>query len=112
MQPSTFGEWLRKQRTDLRLTRREFANRIGCSVALLRKIEDGERRPSAQVAELIANSLDITPAYRSTFVKVARGELSVDRLPRESKPVTASALPRTNLPVLPTPPDRSPARAA
>jgi predicted ATPase/transcriptional regulator with XRE-family HTH domain len=99
----TFGELIRQQRNTLRLTREQFASRVGCSVALLRKIEDGERRPSIQIAELMANSLDIPAAERSTFVKVARGELSVDRLSRLIKPVTASTSPRINLPISPTP---------
>jgi len=41
----TFGAWLRQQRNQLKLTREQFAERVGCSVALLCKIEDGERRP-------------------------------------------------------------------
>ena len=105
--PVTFGDWLRQSRNELRLTREQFAERVGCSVALLRKIEDGERRPSTQIAELIANCLNIPAAERSTFVRVARGELGVSRLPSALKPVaasTASASPlRVNLPVLPTP---------
>jgi transcriptional regulator with XRE-family HTH domain len=76
----TFGEWLRYQREQLQLTRQQFASRVGCSVALLRKIEDGERRPSEQIAGLMANSLNIPPSDRGTFVKVARGDLSVARL--------------------------------
>jgi transcriptional regulator with XRE-family HTH domain len=40
----TFGEWLRQQREQLKLTRAQLAERVGCSVAWLRKIEDGERR--------------------------------------------------------------------
>src|SRR5512146_971089 len=101
--PSTFGEWLRHSRNDLKLTREEFAGRIGCSVALLRKIEDGERRPSVQIAELIANSLNIPPEERATFVKVARGELNVE--PPAPRPISASkkSQARTNLPMLPTP---------
>src|SRR5512136_1411096 len=105
--PITFGEWLRQSRNELRLTREEFAKRVGCSVSALRKIEDGERRPSTQIAELMANCLNIPSAERSTFVKVARGELGVNRLLPALKPVaasTASAPPlRVNLPVLPTP---------
>jgi predicted ATPase/transcriptional regulator with XRE-family HTH domain len=107
--PTTFGEWLRQSRSERRLTREEFARRVGCSVSLLRKIEGGERRPSSQIAELIANCLNVPPAERSSFVKVARGELSVDHLPPLSKragsPTTTSAStsPRTNLPVLPNP---------
>jgi predicted ATPase/transcriptional regulator with XRE-family HTH domain len=107
--PLTFGEWLRQSRNELRLTREELARRIGCSVSALRKIEDGQRRPSGQIAELMANCLNIPTAERSTFVKVARGELSVDRLPPLSKPLaslsvsSASTTLRTNLPALPTP---------
>src|SRR5512136_251244 len=102
----TFGAWLRQQRGQLKLTREQFAERVGCSVALLRKIEDGERHPSTQIAELIANSLNIPEADRATFVRVARGELNLERLPAILKPVTvpiAVPPPRINLPVLPTP---------
>ena len=105
----TFGEWLRQQRIQLKLTRKQFAERVSCSVAFLRKIENGERRPSIQIAELMANCLDIPPSERSTFVKVARGEWNVDRLSPVSK-LTASpnnspdsATSKINLPILPTP---------
>jgi len=109
--PITFGEWLHQRRNGLGLTRKEFARRVGCSVSTLRKIEDSERRPSGQIAELVANCLDIPPAERSTFVKVARGELGVDRLPRLSRgpaglsvsPASTASAPRSNLPALPTP---------
>jgi predicted ATPase len=76
---------------------------------MLRKMEADERRPSTQIAELIAGALEIPAAQRSTFVKVARGELVVDRLVPFSVPVQrpgmppAAASPRNNLPVLPTP---------
>ncbi len=99
----TFGEWLRLQRNDRKLTREEFAKRVGCSIALLRKIEDAERRPSVQIAELIAGCLNIPLEERPTFVKVARGELSVDRLTPLSKPNDASVSQCCNLPVFPTP---------
>jgi predicted ATPase/DNA-binding XRE family transcriptional regulator len=107
----TFGEWLRGQRNDRKLTREEFANRVGCSVAMLRKMEDGERRPSAQIAELIANCLGISLDGRAAFIKVARGEWSINRLISGSKQIThpnifsARAAPplRVNLPVLPVP---------
>ncbi|GJQ35223.1 MAG: hypothetical protein JETCAE01_12330 [Anaerolineaceae bacterium] len=102
----TFGEWLREQRTARRLTREEFANRVGCSVAMLRKIEGDERRPSAQIAELIANILEI--AEREDFIKVARGEWTTDRLSPVSQRVQPPNIPpaqtsSSNLPTLPTP---------
>src|SRR5512134_3900771 len=99
----TFGEWLRGQRDERRLTRREFAERIGCSIAMLRKIEDGERQPSTQIAELIANALAIPPQERGTFVRVARGELSTERLRTGPEISQAHAASRIHLPVLPTP---------
>lgn len=101
----TFGEWLQHQRSLRRLTREEFATRVGCSVSALRKIEYGERRPSAQIAELMANCLDVPLEERSTFVRVARGELSVERLYPGSKPISTKNVssPKTNLPIFPTP---------
>src|SRR5512138_1482196 len=90
--PSTFGEWLRQRRSELRLTREQFARRVGCSVSALRKIEDGERRPSGQIAELLANCLNIPPPERSTFVKVARGECSLDRLTSLATPIAGPSV--------------------
>src|SRR5512141_1793348 len=107
--PATFGEWLSQNRKSRRLTREELAKRVGCSVSALRKFENGQRRPSGQIAELLANSLNIPPEQRPTFVKVARGELGVDRLSNlikaapESTYAAAPVAPRTNLPILPTP---------
>lgn len=97
----TFGEWLRGQRSQHKLTRQELAARIGCSVAMLRKLEDDERRPSAQIAGLIANSLNIPMDERETFIKVARGELAMARLVTPAKPAASPA--RIHLPALPTP---------
>ena len=71
----TIGEWLRGYRIARKLTWEEFAKRVGCSASALRKIENGERRPSTQIAELMANCLDVPLEERSNFVRVARGEL-------------------------------------
>jgi predicted ATPase/DNA-binding XRE family transcriptional regulator len=101
----TFGEWLRQRRDGLGLTRKELAERVGCSVSTLRKIEEGERRPSGQVAGLLANCLEVPTGERSTFLRVARGELNAERLRRERAlhSSTDSSSPKTNLPIFPTP---------
>jgi transcriptional regulator with XRE-family HTH domain len=101
----TFGEWLRGQRTARKLTREEFSERVGCSVAMLRKIENDERRPSEQIADLMANCLDVPLEERSIFIRAARGELRVDRIHSRSKPVAIPNVlsPKTNLPSFPTP---------
>ncbi|GIK43384.1 MAG: hypothetical protein BroJett011_72170 [Chloroflexota bacterium] len=76
----SFGAWLVQQRKALDLTREQLAQCIGCSVSALRKIESDERRPSRQLAELLANCLQVPPEQRATFLQVARGHLRVERL--------------------------------
>jgi len=78
--PLYFGEWLKRRREDLNLTQAELAQRTCCTVFTIRKIEAGERRPSRQLAGLLAKSLEIPCEDQDTFIKVARGELSVARL--------------------------------
>ena len=101
----TFGEWLRGERNTRRLTREQFAQRVGCSVAALRKIEDDERRPSVQVAELMANALEVPAADRETFIRVARGEWGIERLGGaiDRGQHRSSASTSTSLPVSATP---------
>ncbi len=77
----SFGEWLTEYRQNLHLQRAELASRIGCATVTLRKIEMDERRPSRQLAEQLAAQLAIPPGQRPLFVRVARGELSVNQLP-------------------------------
>jgi predicted ATPase/transcriptional regulator with XRE-family HTH domain len=79
--PTTFGDWLQQRRKALALTREQLAQRVGYSVSGLRKIESGERRPSLQIAELLANGLGVAAEERLLFLKVARGEMSLERLP-------------------------------
>lgn len=76
----SFGLWLEKRRKSLDLTRQELAQKIGCSASALRKIESDERRPSKQLAELLASTLDIPTESRAVFIRIARGELSLERL--------------------------------
>ncbi len=97
----SFGLWLKKRRRALDLTQAALAQRVGCSPATIRKIEADERRPSREIAELLANVLEIAPADRATFAKVARGERRTDRLPADV-PVGASS--PTRPPHLPRPP--------
>jgi len=79
--PVTFGEWVKQRRRSLDLTQSELADRSGCSVFALRKIESGERRPSKQLANLLARSLEIPVEDVPQFLKVARGDLNLSRLP-------------------------------
>jgi len=80
-----FSEWLKLRRKALDLTQEELAERAGCSVFALRKIESGERRPSKQLAALLATALEIPDEEQTTFIRVARGDLNIERL-RTSNP--------------------------
>jgi transcriptional regulator with XRE-family HTH domain len=71
----SFGYWLRLKRKALDLTREGLAQRVGCSAATIQKLEEEERRPSAQMAERLAEIFNIPPNEQSAFLRFARGEL-------------------------------------
>ncbi len=100
---ASFGTWLSQRRRSLNLTRNELAQRVGCSVSTLRKIESDERRPSLQIAELLAQHLQVPIDQRLLFLKVARGELSVLRLESQAVGDQATSPPSaSNLPMATT----------
>ena len=82
--PLIFCEWLKSRRKALGMTQDELARGAGCSVGALRKIESGERRPSKQLAGLLAKALEIPDEDQPTFIRVARGEADLTRLGQRS----------------------------
>ena len=82
--PHIFSAWLKRRRRALDLTQIELARRVGCSVGALRKIESGDRRPSKQLAALLAKALELSDEDQQVFIQVARGELELGRLPQPS----------------------------
>ena len=76
----SFGNWIKRRRKALDLTQQELARKVGCSSSLIFKIESDERRPSRQIAELLAQHLEIPVEERDLFLKVARQEKAVDGL--------------------------------
>jgi predicted ATPase/transcriptional regulator with XRE-family HTH domain len=108
--PISFGLWLKERRKKLDLTQADLASCAGCTAATIRKIEAEERRPSRQVAELLATCLQIPPEQLTLFLQVARGERQVDRLAglspaAKTPPPSEHLLPpaRPALPIPPTP---------
>jgi predicted ATPase/transcriptional regulator with XRE-family HTH domain len=99
----SFGAWVTRQRKALDLTREQLARCVGYSVPGLRKIESDERRPSRQMAELLANCLHILPEQRPTFLQVARGQLCVERLGTAARSRPAPFSSASPLPTPPTP---------
>ena len=102
----SFGRRLKSRRVALRLTQAELAERIGYSTVTIRKIESDELRPSRQIAEKVAQQLQLPPEDRPDFIRFARGE--TEKLGRSSAssgraPLAAVHRPLIHLPVPPTP---------
>ncbi len=70
----SFGDWLRQHRRALDLTQEELARQVGCSAITLRKLEAEERRPSKQIAERLAEVLNVPAGERADFLRFARGD--------------------------------------
>lgn len=104
----SFGTWIKRRRKSLDLTQQELAAQVGCSTSLIFKIESDERRPSRQIAELLAEKLDIPTEQRTLFLKIARQEKGIINLEAIThlsgiEPVSSTKLNPGNIPVPPTP---------
>jgi ATP/maltotriose-dependent transcriptional regulator MalT/DNA-binding XRE family transcriptional regulator len=67
-----FGRWLKRRRQALDLTQDALAELVGCAVSTLQKIEQGARRPSRDMAERLADVLDVPSEEREGFLQLAR----------------------------------------
>lgn len=108
MEEYSFGAWIRRRRKALDLTQQELAHRINCSLSTIVKIESDQRRPSRQIAALLAEHLSIPENQRELFLKVARGLKPVDQmslLPIHLEPLLQSIAGKATciFPVPPTP---------
>jgi len=70
----SFGEWVRRRRKMLDFTRVALADLVACSAGMIKKIERDERRPSLQLAELLAKQLQIPEQVTEKFLQMARGK--------------------------------------
>ena len=64
----SFGNWLRKQRRTLDLSRQAFADQVGCAEVTLRRIEAGTLKPSKDLAQTILEQLGIPMAERPRWL--------------------------------------------
>jgi transcriptional regulator with XRE-family HTH domain len=71
---NSFGAWIKRRRKSLYLTQQQLAKKVGYSVSAIIKFEANERRPSRQIAELLADHLEIPPDRRAQFLNMARQE--------------------------------------
>lgn len=92
----SFGVWLYKQRRSLDLTRKAFADQVGCAEVTLRRIENDTLKPSKELAFILLETLGIPEHERLQWVQFARGHAEYPEQPLASFP--AKSL--TNLPLL------------
>jgi predicted ATPase/transcriptional regulator with XRE-family HTH domain len=85
-----FGHRVRQRRKELDLTQAVLAQRVGCAKITIQKIESGQRRPSREIAELLALHLRLPPDEREMFVCRARGVAFAEEDP-DSFPAPARA---------------------
>lgn len=62
-----FGIWLAQRRRDMILTHADLAARLNCSVALLRKLESGERRPLPDLIARLPVALNLDDQQRTVL---------------------------------------------
>lgn len=99
MLEQSFGDWLKRKRKSLDLTQTELASQVGCSAAAIRKLEAEERRPSAQIAERLAEFFAIPQNERTNFLRFARGEMRFAAKMKEDFPWhTSTKSSRSNVP--------------
>jgi ribosome-binding protein aMBF1 (putative translation factor) len=70
----TFGSIVKDRRRRLGLTQAKLARRANCAAITVRKIESDSMRPSVQIAQHLAEALDIPLQERAAFVRLARAE--------------------------------------
>lgn len=91
----SIGRWIKQRRKALDLTQHDLARLVGCAVVTIQKIEEGRRRPSRQIAALLAEHLELADQERAEFLRFARTTESV-RTPTRVEPAPEPA--PTNLP--------------
>ena len=90
----SFGEWLRKQRRALDLSRQQLADQAGCAEITLRRIEGGTLKPSKELAAILLEKVGIPQDNLDQWVRFARGQAELPVAETSSKPNQ----PKTNLP--------------
>jgi len=92
---AAFAHWLKRQRKELGLTQDTLARRVGCATITIQKLEAGALRPSAQIAERLADYLDLAADDRASFLAAARTTdtpLSIPGSQRSVLPIPATPL--------------------
>ncbi len=83
-QVGSFGAWLAQQRKTRQLTQANLAGQLGYSLETIKKIEEGKRRPSRQLAEAVADWIGVTDEQRALFVQFCRDAATASSPPADA----------------------------
>ncbi len=97
----SFGRWLKRLRAQHDLTQEALAELAYCSVQTIRFFESGKRRPSLEMAERLAEVLEVPADQQSQFIRLARMSLNAGDEENSAAEVTTAAAP------LPAPPSHN-----
>src|SRR5688500_16139366 len=95
--PSIFRTWLKRRRIERGLTQEELGELVGYAGQTIRKIENGQRRPSLQLALRLAQALELAPEEQAAWMNAARAVAE----PNEPAPTPQALRPPTPSPGLP-----------
>ncbi len=98
MQYPDFPQWLRQRRKLLDLTQSQLALQVGVSVVTIRKMEAGERKPSKELASLLALALHLPEREHAAFIHFARADEVTASLPLPAWDADVPAWRRGGLP--------------
>src|SRR5262245_1856544 len=85
----SLGLWIKRRRKALDLTQDALAARVGCSKELIVKIEGDSRRPSREIAALLAAQLELAAEERGALIPCVRATY-----PSAAPPATVPTIPR------------------
>ena len=98
----SFAQWLRRLRTQQDLTQEALAEAAYCSVQTIRFFETGKRRPSLEMAERLAEVLQVPTAQQAEFCRLARLPLEKAESATDEEPtLEPPAPPAIHKPILP-----------
>jgi transcriptional regulator with XRE-family HTH domain len=76
----SFGQRLKTLRRDLDLSQAELADKAGCAVHTIRKLESDERKPSRELAARLVEVFALPQREPTEFLRLARGTQALSRL--------------------------------
>ncbi|GAB4109685.1 MAG: hypothetical protein Fur005_04490 [Roseiflexaceae bacterium] len=99
----SFADWLKYMRRQRDLTREGLAELVSCAPPTLAKIEQGSRRPSRVLAQLLLDALDVPADQHATLLHLARQPLAPPTYIEEEPPLAAVLGAARSLPLIATP---------